>query len=539
MELGRKDTSQHAVEAENSLDAAAGETASRGPSDGSLTSVGNAAEEGVSCRDDEFERKREETEGLKRQLRELRSRNNKQVQEFEARITRLEKSNRKLVNESTQLKSDLEAAESRHSQTRELNLRLGREVQQARRDRAAAQVQNGQLGEEVQRARHEGVAAAQELQTARRDLSLMKRHRLRSLEDEVEQHRGRLQELSEAERLAKRKARQWQERAKVLAWRAQGAEDRSEECHFRIKELSAKERRGEEERTGLMSQLSFLGWKRRATHQEEEEECLDTKDMAARMRRLAREKRALVERNALLEWKLQLSTAAHECPPFPISLAAPSSAQLPTVEVAPSAPAISSSAPGTLGSKQQQPRPAEAPRSCDSRSRVAEVAAGGGDGVVLAAVVANLEVPNGEALLSSRGAVRRQLLKNSAEAKELSLKSVLGVHEVVFNDLPVSRGLERDTEQMTTLAVGARVLVEEIDPVLQQGRVRGRIKEPAGYITIRRDHLYFCRPIATTDSPSLTRATADEAPLSPTKATEGSCDLSDVMDADDESERET
>merc|ERR1719428_2776657 len=106
-----------------------------------------------------------------------------------------------------------------------------------------------------------------ELQEARRDAAEEAKRetqkRMRIFKQESARHSEEVEKLIKAEEKAQRQARRWQERAKVLALRAQSAEDTTEVFHLQVKELRAKERRTAKERNELVGQLSFFGWQRR------------------------------------------------------------------------------------------------------------------------------------------------------------------------------------------------------------------------------------------------------------------------------------
>jgi len=108
-------------------------------------------------------------------------------------------------------------------------------------------------------------------------------------------------------------------------------------------------------------------------------------------------------------------------------------------------------------------------------------------------------VPEAQASASSLSPRNRRPARHDhlCEPEAHPTEDSTGPHEVLFEDgLPVSELHDRDSREVARLAVGARVEVLEIDPVRQEGRVRGRIKEPPGYITMRRATLLFVRPIS-------------------------------------------
>lgn len=102
------------------------------------------------------------------------------VRAYEARARKLEQSCVEARAESARVQASVEAVSAQRDRILELNLRLGREVQQLRRERAAAAGRAEQLEDEAQKLRRELATAARELRAAQREAVQVAKRRLRT-----------------------------------------------------------------------------------------------------------------------------------------------------------------------------------------------------------------------------------------------------------------------------------------------------------------------------------------------------------------------
>lgn len=67
----------------------------------------------------------------------------------------------------------------------------------------------------------------------------------------------------------------------------------------------------------------------------------------------------------------------------------------------------------------------------------------------------------------------------------------LGIYVVTWNDLPVHKGFPRKSATVNYLEVNSRIHVLQLAEAKDEGRVRARIKHPAGWVSLRTDTFEF------------------------------------------------
>jgi len=80
-----------------------------------------------------------------------------------------------------------------------------------------------------------------------------------------------------------------------------------------------------------------------------------------------------------------------------------------------------------------------------------------------------------------------------------TLHDTIGEHIVDYDGLPVNKEFSRNSDVVQTLAQRAKINVLEIGETKDEGRVRARIQDPAGWISYRNGGVYFVKKVQQAD----------------------------------------
>jgi len=91
------------------------------------------------------------------------------------------------------------------------------------------------------------------------------------------------------------------------------------------------------------------------------------------------------------------------------------------------------------------------------------------------------------------------LSNKAADTQRADFNAAPGSYVVIYDcGMPVNEGPRRDTPSITLLPQGAKVQVVEVDPVPREGRLRARILEPPGYVSMCTDdrEIWFIKRVS-------------------------------------------